>query len=80
MPFLGSTPAPITTSANIADGSIITDDLANGAVTAPKIAAGAIPSKVVVIKRDTTTSDVTISNAILPVTNRAGSTINVSVT
>lgn len=80
MPFLGVQVAAVTTGANIVDGSIQSDDIANGAVTAAKIASGAVPTKVVITKRDTTTSDVTISNAILPVTNRAGSTINVSVT
>jgi hypothetical protein len=43
------------------------------------IYAGNLPSKIVVTKRDTTTVDVLLANGYLPVLNRAGSTINVSV-
>lgn len=43
------------------------------------IYAGNLPSKIVVTKRDTTTVDVLLINGYLPVLNRAGSTINVSV-
>ena len=80
MPFLGVQVAAVTTGANIVDGSIQSDDIANGAVTAAKIASGAVPTKVVITKRDTTTSDVTISNATLVVTKRDLSTSSVSVT
>jgi hypothetical protein len=40
---------------------------------------GNLPTKLVVTKRDTTTADVTLANGYLPVLNRSGSTINVTV-
>lgn len=43
------------------------------------IYVGNLPTKLVVTKRDTTTVDVLLANGYLPVLNRSGSTINVSV-
>jgi len=40
---------------------------------------GNLPTKMVVTKRDTTTADVALANGFLPVLNRSGSTINVTV-
>ena len=40
---------------------------------------GNLPTTLVVTKRDTTTADVTLANGYLPVLNRSGSTINVTV-
>ena len=40
---------------------------------------GNLPTKMVVTKRDTTTADVALANGYLPVLNRSGSTINVTV-
>ena len=40
---------------------------------------GNLPTKMVVTKRDTTTADVALTNGFLPVLNRSGSTINVTV-
>ncbi len=40
---------------------------------------GNLPTKLVVTKRDTTTADVALANGYLPVLNRSGSTINVTV-
>ena len=40
---------------------------------------GNLPTKLVVTKRDTTTADVALANGFLPVLNRSGSTINVTV-
>jgi hypothetical protein len=40
---------------------------------------GNLPTKMVVLKRDTTTADVALTNGFLPVLNRSGSTINVTV-
>ena len=40
---------------------------------------GNLPTKMVVTKRDTTTADVALANVFLPVLNRSGSTINVTV-
>jgi len=40
---------------------------------------GNLPTKLIVTKRDTTTADVTLANGYLPVLNRSGSTINVTV-
>jgi hypothetical protein len=40
---------------------------------------GNLPTKMVVLKRDSTTSDVALANGFLPVLNRSGSTINVTV-
>ncbi len=40
---------------------------------------GNLPTKLIVTKRDTTTADVTLANGFLPVLNRSGSTINVTV-
>ena len=40
---------------------------------------GNLPTKMVVTKRDTTTVDVALANGFLPVLNRSGSTINVTV-
>jgi hypothetical protein len=43
------------------------------------IYVGNLPTKMVVTKRDTTTADVALANGYLPVLNRSGSTINVTV-
>jgi hypothetical protein len=43
------------------------------------IYVGNLPTKMVVTKRDTTTADVALANGFLPVLNRSGSTINVTV-
>jgi len=43
------------------------------------IYVGNLPSKIVITKRDTTTVDVLLANGYLPVLNRSGTTINVSV-
>jgi hypothetical protein len=40
---------------------------------------GNLPTKMVVTKRDSTTADVALANGFLPVLNRSGSTINVTV-
>ena len=40
---------------------------------------GNLPTKLVVTKRDTTTADMALATAFLPVLNRSGSTINVTV-
>jgi hypothetical protein len=40
---------------------------------------GNLPTTLVVTKRDTTTADVALANGYLPVLNRSGSTINVTV-
>ena len=40
---------------------------------------GNLPTKMVVTKRDTTTADVALANGFLPVLDRSGSTINVTV-
>ncbi len=40
---------------------------------------GNLPTKLVVTKRDTTTADIALANGFLPVLNRSGSTINVTV-
>jgi hypothetical protein len=40
---------------------------------------GNLPTKLSVYKRDTTTADVALANGFLPVLNRSGSTINVTV-
>jgi hypothetical protein len=40
---------------------------------------GNLPTKMIVTKRDTTTADVSLANGFLPVLNRSGSTINVTV-
>ena len=40
---------------------------------------GNLPTKMVVLKRDATTADVALANGFLPVLNRSGSTINVTV-
>jgi len=40
---------------------------------------GNLPTKMIVTKRDTTTADVALANGFLPVLNRSGSTINVTV-
>jgi hypothetical protein len=40
---------------------------------------GNLPTKLVVTKRDTTTADIALANGYLPVLNRSGSTINVTV-
>lgn len=40
---------------------------------------GNLPTKLVVTKRDATTADVALANGYLPVLNRSGSTINVTV-
>jgi hypothetical protein len=40
---------------------------------------GNLPTKLVVTKRDTTTADIALVNGFLPVLNRSGSTINVTV-
>ena len=40
---------------------------------------GNLPTKLVVTKRDTTTADIALANGVLPVLNRSGSTINVTV-
>jgi len=40
---------------------------------------GNLPTKMVVLKRDSTTADVALANGFLPVLNRSGSTINVTV-
>ena len=40
---------------------------------------GNLPTKMVVLKRDATTADVALANGYLPVLNRSGSTINVTV-
>ena len=43
------------------------------------IYVGNLPTKMVVTKRDTTTADVALANGFLPVLDRSGSTINVTV-
>jgi hypothetical protein len=40
---------------------------------------GNLPTKMIVTKRDSTTADVALANGFLPVLNRSGSTINVTV-
>jgi len=40
---------------------------------------GNLPTKLAVTKRDTTTVDIALANGVLPVLNRSGSTINVTV-
>ena len=40
---------------------------------------GNLPTKMIVTKRDTTTVDIALANGFLPVLNRSGSTINVTV-
>ena len=40
---------------------------------------GNLPTTLVVTKRDTTTADIALANGYLPVLNRSGSTINVTV-
>ena len=40
---------------------------------------GNLPTKMVVLKRDSTTADVALANGFLPVLDRSGSTINVTV-
>ena len=40
---------------------------------------GKLPTTLVVTKRDTTTADIALANGYLPVLNRSGSTINVTV-
>ena len=40
---------------------------------------GNLPTKLIVTKRDTTTADIALANGFLPVLNRSGSTINVTV-
>lgn len=71
----GSLQSDTVGTLQIADGTIVEADLANGSVTANKLAAGAVPTRLPVGTRSTNVN-VTIANGSFTVTSRTG---NISV-